>query len=439
MNFYSPKYNVDSDNVVKSLKEHILTDGMPILLDLENSNGTKLRDKNTNKDYLDFFTCFASMPIGYNHPKLNDPAFINYIGKVALNKPSNSDLYTQEYATFVNTFFKIAVPKEFKYGFFIDGGALAVENALKTAFDWKVRKNFEKGYKEEKGHKVIYLNEAFHGRSGYTMSLTNTVPEKVMYFPKFDWIKVNNPKIEFPLNQENIDDLIKREQDSLNQIKLAFKSFKDDIACIILEPIQGEGGDNHFRSEYLQELKSLCLENDAMLIFDEVQTGVGITGSWWAFQQLDVLPDIIAFGKKMQTCGILVGNRIDEVKENVFHTSSRINSTWGGNLVDMVRITKYLEIIEEENLVENAKIQGEYLLNKLKNIKSKKITNIRGRGLFVAFDVNPDFRKELLSNFMQNGLILLACGKKSIRFRPPLNVSKSEIDEAISIISKCLN
>jgi len=439
MNIYSPKYNVDSDNVVKSLKEHILADGMPILLDLDNSNGTILRDKNTNKDYLDFFTCFASMPIGYNHPKLNDPTFINYIGKVALNKPSNSDLYTQEYATFVNTFFKIAVPKEFKYGFFIDGGALAVENALKTAFDWKVRKNFEKGYKEEKGHKVIYLNEAFHGRSGYTMSLTNTVPEKVMYFPKFDWIKVNNPKIEFPLNQENIDDLIKREQDSLNQIKLAFKSFKDDIACIILEPIQGEGGDNHFRSEYLQELKSLCLENDAMLIFDEVQTGVGITGSWWAFQQLDVLPDIIAFGKKMQTCGILVGNRIDEVKDNVFHTSSRINSTWGGNLVDMVRITKYLEIIEEENLVENAKIQGEYLLNKLKNINSNKITNIRGRGLFVAFDINPDFRKELLSNLMQNGLILLACGKKSIRFRPPLNVSKSEIDEAISIISKCLN
>lgn len=439
MNIYSPKYNVDSDNVVKSLKEHILADGMPILLDLDNSNGTKLRDKNTNKDYLDFFTCFASMPIGYNHPKLNDPTFINYIGKVALNKPSNSDLYTQEYATFVNTFFKIAVPKEFKYGFFIDGGALAVENALKTAFDWKVRKNFEKGYKEEKGHKVIYLNEAFHGRSGYTMSLTNTVPEKVMYFPKFDWIKVNNPKIEFPLNQENIDDLIKREQDSLNQIKLAFKSFKDDIACIILEPIQGEGGDNHFRSEYLQELKSLCLENDAMLIFDEVQTGVGITGSWWAFQQLDVLPDIIAFGKKMQTCGILVGNRIDEVKDNVFHTSSRINSTWGGNLVDMVRITKYLEIIEEENLVENAKIQGEYLLNKLKSINSNKITNIRGRGLFVAFDINPDFRKELLSNLMQNGLILLACGKKSIRFRPPLNVSKSEIDEAISIISKCLN
>jgi len=439
MNFYSPKYNVDSDNVVKSLKEHILADGMPILLDLDNSNGTILRDKNTNKDYLDFFTCFASMPIGYNHPKLNDPTFINYIGKVALNKPSNSDLYTQEYATFVNTFFNIAVPKEFKYGFFIDGGALAVENALKTAFDWKVRKNFEKGYKEEKGHKVIYLNEAFHGRSGYTMSLTNTVPEKVMYFPKFDWIKVNNPKIEFPLNQENIDDLIKREQDSLNQIKLAFKSFKDDIACIILEPIQGEGGDNHFRSEYLQELKSLCLENDAMLIFDEVQTGVGITGSWWAFQQLDVLPDIIAFGKKMQTCGILVGNRIDEVKDNVFHTSSRINSTWGGNLVDMVRITKYLEIIEEENLVENAKIQGEYLLNKLKNINSNKITNIRGRGLFVAFDINPDFRKELLSNLMQNGLILLACGKKSIRFRPPLNVSKSEIDEAISIISKCLN
>lgn len=439
MSQFISKYKIDSNNVKNSLKEHILTDGLPFVLDILNSKGSKLKDKLTQKEYLDFFTCFASMPIGYNHPKMQNPEFINYIGQLALNKPSNSDLYTEEYATFVNTFFNIAVPDDFKYGFFIDGGALAVENALKTAFDWKVRKNFEKGFTSEKGHKVIYFNEAFHGRSGYTMSLTNTIPEKVMYFPKFDWIKVNNPKIEFPQTQGNLDNLVKREQDSLNQIKLAFSSFKDDIACIILEPIQGEGGDNHFRSEFLQELKSLCIENDALLIFDEVQTGVGITGTWWAYQQLDTVPDILAFGKKMQTCGILVGERVDEVKDNVFHKSSRINSTWGGNLVDMVRMTRYLEIIDEENLVENAKIQGKYLLDRLKSIESNKISNIRGRGLFVAFDVNPDFRSDMLSKFRENGLLLLACGQKSIRFRPPLNVSKEEVDEAISIITNCLN
>ena len=165
---YNFKYKVESNNVHNALSQHILADGFSYVLDLEKSSGSKFIDKRTGKEYLDFFTCFASMPIGYNHPKMNNNEFINYIGKIALNKPSNSDLYTEEYASFVNTFFKIAVPDHFKYAFFIDGGALAVENALKIAFDWKIRKNFEKGYNVEKGSKVIYFNQAFHGRSGYT-------------------------------------------------------------------------------------------------------------------------------------------------------------------------------------------------------------------------------------------------------------------------------
>jgi L-lysine 6-transaminase len=434
------KYRVESNQVRKTLGKHILADGMSIVLDIENSNGSYIFDKITGKSYLDFFTCFASMPIGYNHHKMNNPEFVNYIGKIALNKPSNSDLYTEEYATFVKAFFQIAVSNnDFKYGFFIDGGALAVENAIKTAFDWKVRKNFKKGYSYEKGHKVIYFNEAFHGRSGYTLSITNTKPEKVMYFPKFDWVKVDNPKIEFPLTNSNLDDLIQREKNSISQIKLAFQSFRDDIACVIIEPIQGEGGDNHFRPEFLKELKAICNENEALLIFDEVQTGVGMTGTWWAYQQLGVVPDILAFGKKMQTCGILAGVKVDEIKENVFHTSSRINSTWGGNLVDMVRMTKYLEIIDEENLVENAKVQGEYLLHQLISLKKESIKNIRGRGLFVAFDVPVNERQNILDNLMNNGLILLASGKHSIRFRPPLNVKKEEIDQAIDIIQKVIN
>lgn len=433
---YNFKYQIDSNNVHNSLKEHILVDGFPFVLDLEKSKGSKIIDKKTGKEYLDFFTCFASMPIGYNHPKMNNEDFIKYIGQVALNKPSNSDLYTEEYATFVNTFFNIAVPDHFKYAFFIDGGALAVENALKIAFDWKVRKNFQKGYNYEKGHKVIYFNQAFHGRSGYTLSLTNTNPDKVLYFPKFDWIKVNNPKIDFDSN--NIEELISRENESINQIKTAFDSFKDDIAAIIIEPIQGEGGDNHFRNEFLSKLKELCIENDALLIFDEVQTGVGLTGTWWAHQQLDTNPDILAFGKKMQICGVLASDRIDDIKDNVFHKSSRINSTWGGNTVDMVRMTKYLEIIEEENLVENAKNMGEYLLSKLKSLDHQNIVNIRGRGLFIAFDVTNNLKENIINDLRKDGLILLTCGNHSIRFRPPLNVSKNEIDSAFNIISNVI-
>ena len=129
----------------------------------------------------------------------------------------------------------------------------------------------------------------------------------------------------------------------------------DDIAALIIEPIQGEGGDNHFRKEFFHTLRRLCDEYDMMFILDEVQTGVGLTGKMWAYQHFDFEPDILAFGKKTQVCGIMVSNRVDEVKDNVFKVSSRLNSTWGGNLVDMVRCQKYLEVIKEENLVKNCR------------------------------------------------------------------------------------
>lgn len=433
---FNPK--ISPNEVHSSLKNHILADGMNICLDLEKSQGAEIYDSISGKKYLDLFTCFASMPIGYNHPKLNTVEFISKLGKVALNKPSNSDLYTQEYAEFVDTFFRIAVRDHFKYSFFISGGALAVENALKAAFDWKVRKNFVKGI-EGKGNKVIYFKEAFHGRSGYTMSMTNTNPDKVMYFPKFNWIKVHNPKIHFPIN--DLDKLKESEAESLQQIQNAFLENPDDIAAIIIEPIQGEGGDNHFRADFLKDLKRLTLENDALLIFDEVQTGVGITGTWWAFEQLETKPDILAFGKKMQTCGILAGNRLDEVPDNVFRKSSRINSTWGGNLVDMVRASAYLKLIDEENMLDNAKNMGEHILSSMKSLAHKfpgLISNIRGRGLFAAFDISEGKRDDFLKGTFEENLLILPCGESSIRFRPPLNIQKADLDNAFEIIERVL-
>ncbi len=438
---YNPKNAVNANNVLKELGNHMLTDGFDLVLDLEKSAGNKIVDKRSGKTYKDFFTCFASMPVGFNHPKMSDDNFINYIGRAALNKPSNSDIYTVEMANFVKTFFNIAVPAAFMYSFFISGGALAVENALKAAFDWKVRKNFAKGYKEEKGHKILHFRKAFHGRSGYTMSLTNTDPNKVKYFPKFDWPRVLNPKVTFPLNDENLENVIKDEKQSVKEIKKAFKENKDDIAAIIIEPIQGEGGDNHFRNEFMKQLRLLADENDALLIFDEVQTGLGLTGTFWAHEQMEITPDIMAFGKKMQVCGILATDRMDEVPDNVFHTSSRINSTWGGNLTDMVRSTRYLEIIEEDNLLENTRITGKHLLDELGRLSLEFpgiINNVRGRGLFCAFDIVNNKRNEFRSYCFDNGLIILGCGENSIRFRPPLNINIQELDEGLDIVKKAL-
>lgn len=433
--------DIAPQNVQNTLKKFMLVDGFDITIDLERSKGSYLYDSKHNRKLLDFFTFVASNPLGMNHPKINNEEFIKEIGKVAVNKPSLSDIYTQVQAEFVETFFRIAVPDYFKYSFFIEGGALAVENALKAAFDWKVQKNFKKGYKEEKGHQVIHFKQAFHGRSGYTMSLTNTDPNKVALYPKFNWPRIDNPKVTFPLNEENLKNAEKAEQESIRQIKDAIQKNKDDIASIILEPIQGEGGDNQFRKEFFQQLRQICDESEIMLILDEVQTGIALTGKWWSHQHF-IQPDLISFGKKTQVCGTLSTGRIDEIEENVFRKPSRINSTWGGNMVDMKRFTRILEIIQEEDLVKNCEVTGNYLQIQLKDLAAKypdKVSNTRGLGLFCAFDcATADMRNKVSENSLKNDLLILGCGEKSIRFRPPVNVSKEEINQGIEILDKVI-
>jgi L-lysine 6-transaminase len=355
---------VSPSEVHTVLNRHMLADGFEIVVDLTKSHGSYLYDARTNRTLLDFFSFFASNALGMNHPKLATPEFLAKLGQAAVNKPSNSDVYTVELAEFAETFARKAQPAYLPHAFFIEGGTLGVENALKTAFDWKVRKNFKKGYTREVGMQVIHFKNAFHGRSGYTMSLTNTDPIKINYFPKFQWPRIHNPILTFPVTEERLEQVKKEEALAVEQIKKALMENKDDIAALIIEPIQAEGGDNHFRKEFFLELRTLCDENDMLFIFDEVQVGVGITGKMWAHEYF-VKPDLMAFGKKMHVCGFVASTRIDDEPDNVFHVASRLNSTFGGNLIDMVRATRILEIIEEERLVENAGEVGEYLHKKL--------------------------------------------------------------------------
>jgi L-lysine 6-transaminase len=434
---------IEPADVHEAIARHMLVDALPMVLDTSESRGVHLVDARTGRTYFDFFTFFASNPLGMNHPKMSeDGPFKERLLDAVLNKVSNSDVYTTHMARCVETFSRVGIPDYLPHLFFVSGGALAVENALKTAFDWKVRKNFEKGYREEKGHKVIHFERAFHGRSGYTMSLTNTVPMKVAHFPKFDWPRITAPAANVALNDETLPGIIAHEQKAVEQIKAAFLNHKDDIAAIIIEPIQGEGGDNHFRPEFLQTLRLLADENEALLIFDEVQTGVGLTGTFWAHQGLGVKPDIIAFGKKTQVCGILAGRRIEEVDDNVFELPSRINSTWGGNLADMVRFDRILEIIEEDRLVENAAESGAYLQSRLREIAERFdfVTNTRGRGLMCAFDLpDAETRDNMKATVIDEGLIILGCGPRSMRFRPNLAITPSQIDEGLGILEKVLS
>ncbi|MGB5303369.1 MAG: L-lysine 6-transaminase [Gemmatimonadota bacterium] len=429
--------SVPASEVFPILERNILVDGFHIVIDLDKSSGSVMVDALTGKEYIDCYTYFATLPIGHNHPKMDDPGFRSSLMRAAVANPANSDVYSREYAGFVDTFRRVAVPDAFRYLFFVAGGALAVENAMKAAFDWKSRLNEQNGI-EGGGDRILHFRHAFHGRSGYTLSVTNTDPTKTARFPKFDWPRISSPAMQFPLDE---DATAAAEEASVAEIEEAFRADPHGIAAILIEPIQGEGGDRHFRPVFLQRLRELADRHEALLIFDEVQTGLGLTGSMWAFETLGVTPDIVAFGKKTQVCGIMSTKRIDGVEDNVFHVSSRINSTWGGNLVDMIRCARYLEIVEEDDLVENAARVGEHLMRGLREVQVEfpAVTNVRGLGLMIAFDL-PDgtTRDALRGQCWDNGLATLVCGPRSIRFRPPLTFSVADADRSLEILRDCL-
>jgi L-lysine 6-transaminase len=417
-------------------------DGLDIVIDLPKSRDSYLADARDGRRYLDFFTFYGSLPLGYNHPRLCETSFVNKIGRVAVYKPSNSDFASVEMAEFVATMSRVAIPPELPHLFIVEGGTLAVENAVKSAFDWKVRKNLARGLPDTTGQQVLHFRQAFHGRSGYALSLTNTAdPRKTMYFPKFPWPRISNPAARFPLEGAALRDTEDREIQALAEVRAAFRERPNEIAAIIVEIIQCEGGENHFRPEFLRELRRAADEFEAMLIFDEVQTGVAATGRFWCYQHFDVVPDMLVFGKKMQACGILVGKRIDEIERNVFVESSRINSTWGGNLTDMVRATRILEIIEADGLVAAAATMGDHFLGGLNELAKldTRVTNVRGRGLLTAFDLpSGEVRDRFLGACREKGLLALKAGMRSIRFRPTLSVRKAELDHGLGILHDVL-
>ena len=433
---------VPAEKVRDVLSEHLLVEAFRLVLDTKRSRGAWLVDAITGDRYLDFYTFFASAPLGVNPPGIvDDPQFMATLAEIAANKPANSDIYSSHLAEFSETFYRVLGDPALPHLFFVEGGALAVENALKTAFDWKSRRNEAAGRSRDLGTQVMHLTKAFHGRSGYTLSLTNTDPVKVDRYPRFDWPRIDVPVITFP-RERHLAEVQAAEQHALAQARAAFEANPHDIACFLAEPIQGEGGDNHMRPEFLQAMQQLCHEYDALFVLDEVQTGVGVTGTTWAYQQLGLEPDVVAFAKKVQVGGVMAGRRVDEVPDNVFRVQSRIGSTWGGGLVDMVRSRRILEIIERDGLFEQAARTGKWFLTQLQNLGDRHpttVSNVRGRGLMCAFDL-PDTasRDAAIARLHEEHVLVLPCGGRSIRFRPPLQITEDELEVGLKALDRVL-
>jgi L-lysine 6-transaminase len=430
---------VPARNVSHELAHHILVDGFKLVFDPARSHGSRFVDAATGRELIDLYSFYASQPIGFNHPYFDRPEVKADLIAAAKVKVSNADVYTVQYATFVKEFARVmGLPPLDRY-FFIEGGALAVENALKAAMDWKVRKNLTAG-RGERGTEIVHFERAFHGRSGYTLSLTNTDPRKIAYFPKFPWPRIIAPSLDFSLPPAQREAMVvEKERLALQQIADVLAQKAVDIAAIVIEPIQGEGGDNHFRGEFLRALRRICDEHDLLLIFDEIQSGMGITGRNWCCQHFDVLPDLLAFGKKAQVCGVMAGPRLDEVKDNCFRLPGRISSTWGGNFTDYVRSTHYLRIITEEHLVENARAKGEIFQAELNVLAQKHpiVSAVRGRGLMLAFDLPGTAQRDAFwKGAYELGLLVVRGGERSIRLRPVLDVTDEIIQAAIRIIDR---
>ncbi len=432
---------MEPSDVLPTLRRHVLVDGFDLVLDLDRSRGSDIVDARDGTTYLDMFSFFASNALGMNHPNLTTDEAREALFDAARNKPSNSDVYSEPQAAFVAAFERVLGVQDLPHLFMIEGGALGVENCLKAAFDWKSRRNEAAGRDPALGAKVMHLRHAFHGRTGYTLSLTNTDPNKTARFPQFDWPRIPSPGQRFPLDANKADNAADDDA-ALAAARAAFEADPHDIACFIAEPIQAEGGDRHLSAAFLQGMQALCHEFDALFVLDEVQTGVGLTGTPWAHEQLGLEPDLVAYGKKTHVCGMMGGRRLDEIEDHVWNVPSRINSTFGGSLVDMVRARIVVETIERDGLVDNAKKLGAHLQDRLVDLAERHdaVSNARGRGLMCAVDLPSGARRNAVANHMLGveRVILLGCGPQSLRFRPTLTTTQDELDRAVDALERAV-
>lgn len=396
-----------------------------IKIDFEKSHGSYLHDKNTQADFLDFFGQYASLPLGYNHPIFKSDAFRAEYMRVAGVKVTNCEIISDEAQEFLKEFSGHSSMCPFEHFHFCCTGALAIESAIKTAID----------YKGTQQPVIVSLKESFHGINSYGGFVTDRfypVSTRLNGFPELGWKKVHNPKI---IYQEDggIDETTTKQ--GLAQFLAEFEQCiaqcgADNIAALLIEPIQATYGDNYFPREFFIMIRDLCDKYNICLIFDEVQTGFGGTGSMWYFEQTGITPDIVVFGKKVQVSGIMVQPKFGKI----FDTPVRLEVTWDGTLCDMVRGKYILRTYKSQDILNNVRVRSEELIEGLGRLP---IQNLRNAGLLIAFDLKDGRLRDAFFKALINERFL--CNKtreRTIRLRPQLAVSKEEVEDALTRIDR---
>ena len=354
--------------------------------------------------FLDFTSNIGTCPLGYSHSEIIE--VLKEYSKNGIHKIAGQDFYCEEHAKIAQKVASI-VPKNFKT-FFINSGAEAVENAIKIA------------YKKMGPLPGVSCTNAFHGRTLGALSFTFSKPIQKANFPELP-VK----KIKFCINDNDVEiDSIER---LLGENKIAF---------ILSEVIQGEGGCNVASKQFIKNLRKFANQYGVPLILDEVQSGMGRTGKWWAFEHYEVKPNIMSIAKALQV-GVTAYDKIfDPVERGV------LSSTWGaGSRIDMAVGTKIIDVINHDRLLSNATIRGDTLKKGLKEMVGKKgIIDVRGIGLMIGIEFDTIERRDnKLIELFKKGLLLLSAGQKTMRVMPPLTIGDEEVQKALVIMNEVLS
>ncbi len=392
----------NSKRVIDKMKRYAYDSTFMYPLVIANGHDCTIEDLDGNS-FLDFTSNIGACPMGYSHPDIIE-ALTEYSTN-GTHKIAGQDFYSKEHAELSETVSKI-VPANFK-SFFINSGAEAVENAIKIA------------YRKTGPLPGVSCLGAFHGRTLGALSFTFSKPVHKYNFP------------EFPVKRIKF---CTRDDDSeIDAIEPLLKENK--IAFILTEVIQGEGGYNVASKKFIRNLRRHATKYGVPLILDEVQSGLGHTGKWWAFEHYGVTPDIMTVAKALQVSATIYNKNLEP------RDRSALSSTWGGgSRIDMAIGKRTIQVIKRDRLLENATKMGNLLKKGLQELVGRKgVTDVRGLGLMIGLEFDTRVRRERkIAELFKSGLLTLGAGQKSLRIIPPLVITKEEIEQGLSIMNQVL-